>query len=143
MATVSAEVDITAPPARILDVLADLPHYPEWSSVHRRASVESRDDNGRPHRATMAVAAAGLTDQQTLDYTWSAHGVRWSLVCSTQQKRQQGSYSIRSHGHGVSRVRYDLTIDPRIPVPGIIVRQVMRGAVTAATEGLKRRVESG
>jgi polyketide cyclase/dehydrase/lipid transport protein len=141
MATVSAEFDVDATPGEILDVIADLPDYPQWSSVHRRATVESTA-NGRPARATMLVAAAGLTDQQTIDYTWSADGVSWRLVKSGQQKRQTGSYSIRRGRGGTSHVRYDLTIDPLVPMPGIIVRQVMKKAVKAATDGLKRRVES-
>ena len=141
MATVSAEFDVHASPAQILDVIADLPDYPAWSSVHRRATVESTS-NGRPARATMLVAAAGLSDEQTLDYTWSADGVSWTLVRSGQQRRQSGSYSIRAGRGGTSHIRYELTIDPLVPMPGIIVRQVMKRAVKAATDGLKKRVEA-
>ena len=142
MATLSAEIDIRATPDRILDVIADLSSYPQWSSVHRRATVTERDERGRPRRATMAVAAAGLTDEQTLDYTWSADGVLWTLVSSAQQKRQEGGYSITAGSGDVSHVRYQLSIDPSIPMPGILVRQIMRKAVSAATDGLKRRVET-
>lgn len=142
MATVSGEVDIRATPAEILDVIADLPEYPSWSSVHKRASVEERGADGRPRRATMAVAAVGLTDEQVLDYTWTKHGVKWKLVSSGQQRDQHGSYAITAKGGGMSHVRYDLDIVPAIPVPGFVVRQVMRKAVTAATDGLRKRVES-
>src|SRR5664279_1605448 len=142
MATVSAEVDIQATPDEILDVIADLAQYPLWSSVHKRATIESRYPGGRPKRAVMAVAAVGLTDEQVLDYTWKGHGVSWTLVKSGQQKDQRGSYAIRRGAGGVSHVRYDLRIDPAFPLPDIIVRQVMKKAVRAATEGLKGRVES-
>ena len=142
MATVTAEVDIHATPAEIIEVIADLPQYPSWSSVHKRASIETRFSNGRPDRAVMAVAAAGLTDEQVLDYQWTDTGVSWSLVKSGQQKNQHGGYSISPGRGGTTHVRYDLTIDPAIPLPGIIVRQVMKKAVSAATEGLKKRVES-
>lgn len=143
MATVTAEIDIHATPEQILDVLADLPRYPEWSSVHKNATVDSTHPDGRPKQATMGVAAVGMTDQQVLDYTWSAHGVRWVLVKSGQQKNQHGSYAITHGSGGVSHVRYELQIDPAIPVPGLIVKQIMKKAVTAATEGLRKRVESG
>lgn len=142
MATVSGEVDIHATPAQILDVLADLPRYPEWSSVHKRAEIDEVHADGRPSRATMGVAAVGLTDDQVLDYEWSADGVRWSLVKSGQQRDQKGSYTLVPKSPGVTHVRYDLDISPAIPVPGIVVRQIMRKAVTAATDGLRKRVES-
>lgn len=142
MATVVATIDIDATPGQILDVLADLEHYPAWSSVHRRARVDEVDPHGRPKRATMAVSAAGMSDEQVIDYVWTAHGVSWTLVSSGQQKNQRGRYVITKDGRTRSHVRYELTIDPIFPVPGIIVRRVMRGAVTAATDGLKRRVEA-
>lgn len=141
MATVSADIDIHAAPRAVLDVLADLPDYPSWSAVHKSAVIERRDKNGRPARATMAVSAVGLTDEQTLDYRWSTDSVEWTLVRSGQQRAQHGSYTIRSGSGGVSHVHYELSIDPLVPMPGIIVRQVMRKAVNAATSGLKHRVE--
>jgi hypothetical protein len=142
MATVSATTAIHATPAEVLDVIADLTQYPQWSAVHRSATIHDRHRDGRPRRATMAVAAVGLTDEQTLDYTWSGHGASWSLVKSGQQRNQRGSYAITRGRGGVSHVGYDLTIDPAIPLPAILVRRVMKKAVTAATDGLKQHIES-
>ncbi|HZC53637.1 MAG TPA: SRPBCC family protein [Mycobacterium sp.] len=142
MATVSATIDIKAARAKILAVLADVAAYPQWSAVHKRVSVESCFADGRPKRATMGVSAVGMTDTQVLDYTWSTHDVNWSLAKPTlQQRAQQGSYSITEDG-GVSHVHYELSIDPAIPLPGLVVRQIMKKAVAAATDGLKKRIES-
>ena len=141
MATVHGEVDIRASAAEVLDVIADLPSYPHWSSVHKRAKVDEVGPDGRPSRATMTVTAAGLADVQVLDYHWSKSGVSWSLVKATQQRDQHGSYALAEHD-GVTHVSYDLDINPSIPVPGFVVRQVMKKAVTAATEGLRDRVQS-
>jgi hypothetical protein len=143
MVAVSGEVDVHATPAQILDVIADLAQYPLWSSVHKRAAVDKRYPDGHPQRATMAVAAAGRVDEQTIDYTWSADKVSWKLVKPTgQQRDQHGSYTITARKGGVSHVRYDLDIRPAIPLPGLIVRRVMHSAVVAATDGLRDRVES-
>ena len=142
MATISATIDIDATPEQIMTVLADVAAYPEWSAVHKSATVDATFPDGRPKRATMGVAAVGLTDTQVVEYEWSAAGVTWTLVKPTlQQKAQTGSYSIAESGGG-SRVSCELNIDPAIPLPGLIVRQIMKKAVTAGTEGLKRRVES-
>ena len=142
MATVSATIDIEATPGEILAVIADVAAYPEWSAVHKWASVESQFPDGRPKRASMGVSAAGMTDSQVLDYVWSAGGVSWSLVKPTpQQKSQRGSYSITEDA-GLSHVHCELHIDTAIPLPGLMIRQVMKKAVTAGTDGLKRRVES-
>lgn len=90
----------------------------------------------------MAVTAAGRTDEQVLDYEWSPNGVSWTLVRAAQQSDQRGSYAITRRLDGTSHIRYDLDITPMFPVPGFVVRRVMRNAVQAATEGLRVRVES-
>jgi Polyketide cyclase / dehydrase and lipid transport len=141
MVAITADVDIHATPREILDVLADLPHYPEWSAVHKRATVEDTYPDGRPKRATMAVRAAGLTDEQTLDYSWRRDGLDWTLVRSGQQRRQDGHYTVTKGPGGNSHVHYELQIDPTIPVPGFLAKLVMGKAATAATDGLKQRVE--
>jgi hypothetical protein len=141
MVAITADVDIHATAREILEVLADLPHYPDWSAVHKRATVETRYPTGRPKRATMAVRAAGMTDEQTLDYAWHRDGFEWTLVRSGQQRHQAGQYTITKGADGTSHVHYELRIDPTIPVPGFLARAVMKKAAVAATDGLKQRVE--
>ncbi|SRR6266545_844354 len=142
MASLEGSVDIRATPAEILVVIADVSAYPQWSVVHKWATVDSTFADGRPQRVTMGVSAAGLTDTQVLDYTWSDDGVSWSMASPTvQQKAQRGSYSIAADGE-ICHVQCELHVDPAIPLPGIIIRQIMKKAMVAGTDGLKRRVES-
>jgi hypothetical protein len=142
MPTMNAKIDVVATPVEILAVIADVSAYPQWSAVHKWTAIDSRFQDGRPRRATMGVSAAGLIDTQVVDYVWTANGVSWSLVKPTrQQKDQRGSYSI-TEASDVSHVRCELTIDPAVPLPGILVRQIMKKAIRAGTDGLKQRVES-
>ena len=142
MARVDADVDIHATPDKILDVIADLTAYPHWSAVHKSARIDDRFGDGRPRRATMGVAAVGLSDEQVIDYEWADGHVSWALVKAGQQRDQHGSYDITRGPGDTSRVHYHLDITPSIPLPDFVVRRVMRKAVTAATDGLKREVES-
>src|SRR5664279_785708 len=142
MAKLSGEVDISATAGEILDVLVDFPTYPVWSAVHKRAAVVSRHPDGSPCQATMAVSAAGLIDEQILEYIWTDHGMTWTLVKSGQQRHQNGRYTISDLPNGSSHVRYDLEIVPSIPMLSIVTRQIMKKAVTCATEGLKGHLES-
>ncbi len=91
MATLSAEVDISATPAEILDVIADLQSYPEWSSMHKRTSIEQRWPDGRPKRATLAITVMGMADEVVLDFEWGDDTASWSMVKSSQQKAQRAS----------------------------------------------------
>jgi ribosome-associated toxin RatA of RatAB toxin-antitoxin module len=143
MATITAEFDVQATPEKILDVIADMEHYAQWSAVHKHMQVDEEFPDGRPQRVTMQVAAVGMSDTQVLEYVWTKQSVSWTLVKPTlQQRRQHGSYAITGHKDGTSHVRYELTIDPAIPLPHVIVRQVMKKAVASATLGLKHHLES-
>lgn len=142
MATMTAKIGIKATPQEILTVIADVAAYPQWSAVHKWTAIDTTFQDGRPRRATMGVSAAGFTDTVVVDYVWTADGVNWSLVKPTvQQKDQHGSYSIIDGGD-VSHVQCELTIDPAVPLPGFVVRAIMKKAIRAGTDGLKQRVES-
>jgi hypothetical protein len=51
----SREIVIDAAPEVILEALADVEAVPTWSSVHRRAHVVDRYDDGRPHHVKVTV----------------------------------------------------------------------------------------
>jgi len=90
----SREVDIEAPPADVLAVIADLEGLPAWSSIHKKVAVRERDDAGRPLVAEMTVAVMGITDEQVLEFTWTDTSVSWEVVESTQQKSQSARYDL-------------------------------------------------
>jgi len=143
MATAKKDITINAAPAAVMAVIADMAAYPDWSSVHKKTTVESVDDDGRPNRVRMTVSVVGISDEQVLDYAWDGdRSVTWTLVEGGQQRRQTGRYELTPDGSATA-VHYEVSVDPKIPMPGFIVKQGMRKVVDAATKGLKRKVERG
>jgi uncharacterized membrane protein len=67
----SREVTVEASTEEILDVIADVESTPSWSSQYQSAEVLDSYDDGRPKRVKMKVKAAGLTDEQVVEYTWT------------------------------------------------------------------------
>ena len=77
----SREVVIDATPEQILDVIADVESTPDWSPQYQKAEVLDRFDNGRPKQVKMTVKAAGLTDEQVIEYTWGTpNWLAWSAA---------------------------------------------------------------
>lgn len=139
----SARVTIDAAPEVVLDVIGDLAAYPAWSSDIKAVEVLEETDDGRPLRARFSLASRGLSDDYTLLYAWSEAGVSWQLAePSALQKSQTGSYVVTGPEEGPSEVRYDLTIDAKLPMIGPLRRKIERQVVATALEGLKARVES-
>ncbi|WP_029110437.1 SRPBCC family protein [Mycobacterium sp. URHD0025] len=135
----SREVVIEATPQEILDVVADVEATPSWSPQYQRAEILESYDDGRPKRVKMTVKAAGLTDEQVIEYTWSENKVSWTLVSAGQLKAQDASYTLTPDGDK-TKVRFDITIDLSVPLPGFILKRTMKGGVETATQGLRKQV---
>lgn len=133
------EVVIEASPQEILDVIADLDTVTEWSPAHQSAEVLERDAGGRPAKVKMKVKAAGITDEQVIAYTWGENKVSWTLVSSSQQRSQDASYTLTPDGDA-TRVKFDISIDPVVPLPGFVLKRAVKGTIDTGTEGLRKRV---
>jgi ribosome-associated toxin RatA of RatAB toxin-antitoxin module len=137
--TDSREVVIEATPEEILDVIADVENTPSWSPQFQSCEVLESYDDGRPKRVKMKVKAAGVTDEQIIEYTWSDSGPSWTLISAGALKSQDASYTLTSDGDKTT-VRFDISVDPSIPMPGFVIKRTLKGAMETATGGLKKQV---
>ena len=137
--TETREVVIEANPAEIMKVLTDLERLPDWSPIHRKVEVLGRDAAGHPSTSKEVVRVLGITDELVLDYTVYDDGVGSTLVSSNQQRAQTGRYTLTPDGDSTT-VRFELTVDPIIPVPKFVLRPAVKVAMRAATDGLRQQV---
>jgi hypothetical protein len=137
--TETREVVIEATPAEIMDVLTDLESLTDWSPTHQKVEVLDRDEAGRPSRSRQVVKIVGITDEQVLDYTVYDDGVGWTLVSSKQQRAQTGRYMLTPDG-AATQVRFELTVDPTVPIPGFLIKRGAKGLMETATDGLRKQV---
>ena len=137
--TESREIVIAATPDEIMDVLFDLESLTEWSPAHQRIEVLERDDRGRPSKSRQVVRIVGISDEQVLAYTVHDDGVSWTLVSAKQQRAQDARYTLTSEGD-CTRVHFELTVDPLVPLPGFLIKKGTKGLMDTATQGLRERV---
>lgn len=135
----SREVVIEASPEDILDVIADVENTPSWSPQYQNSEILSTYEDGRPRQAKMTIKAAGLTDVQVIEYTWTADSVSWTLVSAGQLKSQDAKYTLTPQGDK-TKVRFDMAVDPSVPIPGFLLKRTMKGGMETATDGLRKQV---
>lgn len=135
----SREVVIEASPEEILAVIADVKSAPSWSTQYQSAEILGTHPDGRPKQVKMKVKAAGLTDEQIVEYTWGDNSVGWTLVKAGQLRSQDATYTLTPQGDK-TKVRFDLTVDPSVPLPGFIIKRALKGAMETATDGLRKQV---
>jgi uncharacterized protein YndB with AHSA1/START domain len=138
----STEFDVDASPEQVMDAVAAVEELPKRSGSHQSAEVESRHEDGRPNRVRAEVSAAGFTDVEVTDYVWDEpRSVTWTLVESSMQSKQVGTYTLTPTDSG-TRIRLDLEIDVKIPMPGFVLKRVLKGALDTGSKGFKKYVES-
>ncbi|MBD0708459.1 MULTISPECIES: SRPBCC family protein [unclassified Streptomyces] len=140
----SSSITIEAAPADVMRVIADFARYPEWTGEVKEAEVLAADDAGRAEKVRLVLDAGAIRDDHTLAYTWTgADEVSWTLVKSQMLRSLDGSYRLTSLGGDRTEVTYQLTVDVKIPMLGMIKRKAEKVIIDRALDGLKKRVESG
>lgn len=122
----SREVVIEASPEEIFDVLADIESIPDWSPQYQSAEVLDTHNNGRPRRVRIRIKAAGITDDLLVGD-------------AGQLKAQDAKYTLTPQG-ATTKVRFDMDVDPSIPIPGFLLKSSLKGGMKTATDGLRTQV---
>lgn len=136
---------ISAPPARVAEVICDFPRYPEWTGAVKRVEVLEEYEDGYASQVRFSLDAGVITDEYTLAYEYAEDisRIEWRLVApSKMQKAQSGSYDIVDNSDGTSTVTYTLEVELSMPMLGMFKRKAEKMIMDTALRELKRRVES-
>jgi ribosome-associated toxin RatA of RatAB toxin-antitoxin module len=132
---------IAAPPAKIMDVIADFPAYPEWAASVKTCEVIEEGPGGRARQVRFVIDAGVVRDEYVLVYDWQGSAeVRWHLVQGQMQKSQHGSYLLEPLGLD-TKVTYKLEVELSIPMLGMFKRKAEKVIMDTALKELKKRVE--
>ena len=135
----SREVVIEASPDEILDVIADVEATPTWSPQYQSCEVIDAYDDGRPKQVKMKIKTAGITDEQVVEYTWTENKATWTLISAGALKAQDASYTLTPDGDK-TKVKFEITVDLSVPLPGFILKRALKGGTETATDGLRKQV---
>ncbi len=139
----SGEITISASAAAVMQVIADLRAYPEWSEGIDEVEVLDSFPDGRPQRARFSFNPGPIADTFVLEYEWDGDSsVSWVLTEGTLVKAQEGRYTLAVEDSGAVLVTYELAVELSIPMIGKIRARAEKMIVKTALVGLKNRVES-
>ena len=126
-------------------VIADFASYPQWASAVRSAEVIGRGGGGgRASQVRFALDAGVIRDSYVLSYDWDGNdGVRWDLSePGSVITALSGGYLLADADAG-TKVTYDLAVDVRVPMPGMLRRRAEKTIIETALKGLRDRAEAG
>ncbi|MFJ5924098.1 SRPBCC family protein [Kitasatospora sp. NPDC092948] len=137
-----SSIVIDATPAEVMAVIADFAAYPEWTDELKEIEVLKTGPDGRAAEVRLLLDAGAIRDEHVLAYTWDGdREVGWTLVKSQMLRALDGSYRLAPAGQGRTEVTYQLAVDVKIPMLGMIKRKAEKVIIDRALAGLKKRVE--
>ena len=139
-----SSIVIDASPAAIMAVIANLAAYPEWSDGITAVEVLSRyEEDDRPADARFTVDSGMIKDTYELEYDWEGDAsVSWTLSKGEMLTALDGSYRLSDNGDGTTSVAYQLAVDVKMPMIGMLKRKAEKVIIDTALKGLKKRVEA-
>lgn len=143
-ATLSATV--AAPAALCFDVASAISAYPDWAADIKETETLESDDSGRPTVVRFRAAAMGRSTSYTLryDYSQAPSGLAWSQVEGDTTRLLDGSWHFEAAEDDPSStdVRYELTVELAMPLPGFVKRRAEARIVHTALGDFADRVEA-
>jgi ribosome-associated toxin RatA of RatAB toxin-antitoxin module len=139
----SQTTTIAATPERVWAIAADVERYPEWAKDVKDVVVRARDGEGRPTEVEFRASALGRSTHYTLgyDYGEAPAVLAWNLVRGDIMRTIDGAYHFSPTADGGTEVRYDLTIELVVPLPGFVKRRAEVRILNTVRE-LKARAEA-
>ncbi|MBB2911876.1 ribosome-associated toxin RatA of RatAB toxin-antitoxin module [Streptosporangium becharense] len=139
----TSSITIGADRSTIMTVIADFPSYPQWAGQVKAVQVLSTGEDGRPATVRFVLDAGVISDEYTLGYTWhDDESVEWSIVEGGKMvSGLTGSYRLAGTGGG-TEVTYELAVELKVPMIGMIRRKAEKVIIDTALKGLKKRVEA-
>lgn len=146
MARTVSDIVIEASPDEVMAVITDFSAYPEWATGVKEMELLDSHDDGSPRLVRMVLDQAPIRDSFELEYEWvSPHHVTWGIAEGSESlvTMMDGAYILEEVGEGHTRTTYQLAVDVKLPLLGMIKRKAEKIIIDTALKGLKKRVESG
>lgn len=138
-----SSITIEAAPAEVMAAIADFAAYPDWAGEVTSAEVIEIGADGRAREVRLLLDGRVLQDEQVYAYQWDDdRSVHWWLVASGVLSGLDGRYTLEPVSTDSTLVTYELAVDLKIPMLGLIKRQAERIIIQRALSGLKRHVEA-
>ena len=125
---------------KLLDIITRYEDYPKFVDGVSSTKVERK---GPGHaRVTYSVSMMkDFTYVLDLREDRKAGRVEWTLVESDMFKKNSGHWELKSAGPGKTEAFYQLEVEFRIPVPGLILNRLVKGNLPAMLKSFEKQAK--
>ena len=142
MPIVSKTVEVAAPAAAIMGIVADFEAYPQWNEEVTGAWVLARYDDGRPSQLRLDTKVQGMegTYIQAVYYP-GENQIQTVMQQGNLFSKQEQLFAVVDMGP-VSLLTVDMDVEVSMAgVPSMMVKKVANDALEHLADNLKKRAE--
>jgi ribosome-associated toxin RatA of RatAB toxin-antitoxin module len=139
----SHETTLPASPQEAFDVMTDYDSLPDWQGPLERCTVVSRYEDGRAREVEYEIDVKLRRVRYSLQHIYDPPTEIDSQYLEGDFKCFEGRWRFDPAGGRTTRARFDLRIDPGLPIPGRIQRMLNERVLRMAVEDLRKRLERG
>ncbi|WP_304112467.1 SRPBCC family protein [Mycolicibacterium bacteremicum] len=142
MPIVSKTVEVSAPAATIMAIVADFEAYPQWNEEVRGAWVLARYDDGRPSQLRLDTKVQGIEGTYIQAVYYPAEGqIQTVMQQGNLFSKQEQLFAVVDMGP-TSLLTVDMDVEVDMPgVPSMMVKKVVNDALEHLAGNLKKRAE--
>jgi ribosome-associated toxin RatA of RatAB toxin-antitoxin module len=141
MPVLSKTVEVSSAAASVMAIVSDFERYPEWSDGVNGCWVLARYDDGRPSQLRLDAAYQGFegTYIQAVYYP-GPNQIQTVMQQGELFKKQEQLFSVVEMG-AASLLTVDIDVEPSMPVPAPMVKQLLNNVLEHLADNLKERAE--
>jgi ribosome-associated toxin RatA of RatAB toxin-antitoxin module len=139
----SHETSLPASPEKAFEVMTDYDSLPDWQGPLKRCTVVSRYDDGLAREVEYEIDVKLRRVRYSLRHIYDAPNEIDSEYLEGDFNCFEGRWRFDPAADGTTRARFDLRIDPGLPIPGRIQRMLNERVLRSAVEDLRKRLVRG
>lgn len=135
-------MEVAAPAASIMAIVADFEAYPEWNEEIKGCWILARYDDGRPSQLRLDTTVQGMdgTYIQAVYYP-TENQIQTVMQQGDLFSKQEQLFAVVDMGAS-ALLSVDLDVEVSMPVPDIMVKKVVNDALDHLAGNLKSRAEA-
>ncbi|CDQ42162.1 Ribosome association toxin PasT (RatA) of the RatAB toxin-antitoxin module [Mycolicibacterium neoaurum] len=142
MPIVSKTVEVAAPAAAIMAIVADFEAYPQWNEEVTGAWILARYDDGRPSQLRLDTKIQGMEGSYIQAVYYPADGqIQTVMQQGNLFSKQEQLFAVVDMGPS-SLLTVDMDVEVDMPgVPAMMIKKVVNDALEHLANNVKKRAE--
>jgi len=134
---------VSATPEKTFATMTDFERLPDWQGPLERCQVLTRNSDGLAEDVEYEIDAKVRRVTYRLRHSYRPPHEIGSEYLGGDFDCFEGRWTFAAAGEGSTEARFDLRIDPGLPIPGRLQRLLNDRVLKSAVRDLRRRLEEG